>query len=163
MPSVRICTLAEVPEAQADVADLLSATWPAHYGPDGKGDAQADTVARLGRDALPIGFVAITDKVVGTATLDHQSFGAVPRDTGVWLIGLAVTPDARNQGIAGALVTKAEAFARSLGQREILSTTRTAGGIFERRGWLAVRTVADADARIWQVYARSLIVQGAGI
>ncbi len=156
MPSVRILPLSAVPEWHAEVADILCATWPDYYGPGGDGDAAAHVTARAEDQDLPVGFAAITQSALGTATLGAQSFGSRPADRGPWLIGLAVMPAARHRGIGTALVAAVEDYARSTGARDIFATTRTATGLLKRRGWAVIRDVADDEAQLWQVCAKRL-------
>ncbi|MEY1557347.1 GNAT family N-acetyltransferase [Yoonia sp. R2331] len=156
MPSVRIAPLAEVPAQQGAVADLLRITWPDYYGPGGRGDAAADVAARSRTTGLPIGFVALGGGVVGTATLDAQSFGATDAATGPWLIGLAVAVDARQSGIGSALVAAAEAHATQSGAKAIYATTRRAQGLLLRRNWVAQYVVTDDAGLDWQVLSKAL-------
>lgn len=148
MPSADVTCIA-LPDWQGDlhqVAALLEATWPHHYGPDGPGFALADVAARHAGPNLPWGVVALRgDRVVGTAALADTSFGAEP-DEGPWLVGLAVTPDMRNRGIGTALVEACRAEAARRGDTAIYATTRSATGLMHRNGWQDLRVVGG-----WQV------------
>lgn len=141
----------------APLAGLMQDTWPDHYGPGGTGEALADLTARSRATGYPFGIAAYQgDRLLGTgAVTDGTSFGA-KTDEGPWLIGLAVAPAVRRQGIGAALVAALEGGARDRGAARIFSTTRTAAGILTRQGWRGLRQVTDDEGTHWQVFCKSL-------
>ena len=158
MPSVDLTCVA-LPEWRGDlraVAGLMEATWPEHYGPNGPGFALADVAERHAGPELPWGVVAVADdRVVGTAALAELSFGARPGE-GPWLVGLAVAPHMRKQGIGTALVKACRAEAARRGAAAVYATTCNATGLLHRSGWQDLRTVDG-----WQVLRT--VIHGAGM
>lgn len=143
--AVVVRPLREAPGALGPLADLLRLTWPGWYGPDGPGDALADLRARLRRAGLPLGLVALRDGApVGTVALDATSHGARAGEA-PWLVGLVVASDARGRGVGSALVAAAEARARADGAQALHATTGPALGLLRRRGWVALRVLADGE------------------
>jgi GNAT superfamily N-acetyltransferase len=115
--------------------------WAPWYGADGPGDAAQDLAACRSRDALPICLVALggDGDLLGTAALKHESVGS-ELAPGPWLAALLVHRGHRNRGVASALVGAIEAEAARLGFTEIFTSTDSAAGIVERRGWRALGT-----------------------
>ena len=140
----------------AEVAGILEAGWPEHYGADGPGDSRADVAARQTTSGLPYGIAALTDagNAIGTATLAGQSFGSITGEP-LWCIGLIVDPQWRGQGIATALVATLELRARQMGFTQINATTQDASGVFKRNGWTYVRDAHNA-AGVWKVFVKAL-------
>ncbi len=156
MPSVKVLTLSAAPETHGAVAEILRKTWPGYYGPYGPGDAAADVAARSSGADLPVGFVAMGHAPIGTVTVNTASFGVSDAGEGPWLMGLAVVPEARNAGVGSALVAAAEDHARKTGASCIYSTTRSAAGLLQQRGWVVQRDVTERDGVVWQVYRKAL-------
>lgn len=133
----------------------MMATWPVHYGPMGDAAVLDHVKERARSDGLPFGFAAFNgDQVMGTAALAAESFGA--DGDGPWLIGLAVAPAHRKQGIGAALIAGVADAAKEQGFAKILTTTQ-ATGLFTRQGWAHLRTVEKADrAESWTVLRKAL-------
>jgi GNAT superfamily N-acetyltransferase len=137
-----IVHLIEVPEAVPRLTRWFVEEWGPYYGPGGPGDAGSDLAACRGRDALPICLVALSagEEVLGTAALKSDSVGS-ELGVGPWLAAVLVGEDHRGQGVGTALVEAIEAEARRLGFASIYSSTDSAAGMLERRGWQAFGTV----------------------
>lgn len=136
-----------------ELATWYEAEWAPYYGNSGPGDARADLLARCNRDRLPIGLVAIEDdRILGTAALDRDvTSGLTPA-----VIGLLVTPDARGQGVAAALIETAERLARELGYDEIFISTSALHSLLRRQGWQEKGEVEFLNDEKGKVFARDL-------
>ncbi len=110
--------------------------WAPWYGPDGKGNAQADLVGCMNRDILPIAVVAQNKQglALGTAALKQESLGS-ENGFGPWLAAVVVAPDFRGHGIGSSLIQAVEEQAQKLAFTRIYTSTNTANSIVERRGW----------------------------
>lgn len=148
---MRYVLLADHPEVVPEVASLMQAVWPDHYGPAGPGDAVADVTRRTGKAAVPLAVVAMDagGAVMGTGALDVTSFGANPAE-GPWVVGLCVAPAWRGQGVAGRIVAMLEAEATRLGHRHLYTAAHGAVPVFAGRGWRLIRDVPDGAAT-WHV------------
>lgn len=134
----------------ADLAALYRDIWPAWYGPDGPGQAEVDLAARSRAAGLPIGLVALRGRrVVGAAALSPTSFGAMAGE-GPWLVGLAVDPAFRGQGIASRLIESAELQARA-DATWVYCTTATAMSLLSRRGWVDLRRAGEGPDRVYRL------------
>ncbi|MDF1722567.1 MAG: GNAT family N-acetyltransferase [Minwuia sp.] len=131
-----IALLADRQSALTDLIELFVAEWTPWYGPQGQGNAEADLVACMTRDRLPIAVVAQDrdGRVLGTAALKQESLGA-ELGYGPWLAAVVVVPAWRRQGIGSNLISAVEGHARALGFAEIYTSTNTANAIIARRGW----------------------------
>ena len=157
MHSARIVALAEANAPQmAQAAAILAATWPEYYGPDGPGNAAQDIAERSNADQLPTGIIAITDRVIGVAALALTGFGAVRSDETPWLVGLAVLPEARNQGCGLRLIAAIENTARQNGHAEVFCTTHTVARTLSRREWQELRQIVDDHGQPWTVFRKTL-------
>ncbi len=137
----RIVHLLEAPEVVPTLERWFIEEWTPWYGPDGPGDAASDLAACHSRDHLPICLVAlnIDHDVLGTATLKSESVGS-ELGVGPRLAAVLVGKDHQGKGIGTALVEAIEEEAARLGFGSIYTSTDTAGGILERRGWQAFGT-----------------------
>ncbi len=153
---MQIAPICAVPELMDQVTELIRAIWPDHYV-TGPGDAAADIADRMRTHGLPFGLVAFdTGQVIGTAALTGPSFGSMAGEE-VWIGGLAVTPKARGQGHASALVQQLTDHAQAEGFSAVHATTAGARGIFLRQGWSEQRVLSD-DGRCWCVLRKILSV-----
>lgn len=135
-PNLKIVHLLDVPGAAALLARWFVAEWGTWYGPDGPGDADSDLAACSRRDALPLCLVALNgdDGVLGTAALKTESVGR-ELGPGPWLAALLVGNDYRGRGVGTALVEAIENEAARLDFTSVYTSTDTATGLLERRGW----------------------------
>lgn len=145
-----IARLCDHPQLLGDIAALYTAVWPAWYGPAGPGDALTDLTERSRDSGLPMGLVALfNNRPVGAAALASLSFGAMAGE-GPWLIGLAVDPAFRQQGVATQMVARAETVAR--GQAAWLyCTTDAAATLLMRRGWTDLRRAGEGPDRVYRL------------
>jgi GNAT superfamily N-acetyltransferase len=132
MGALNIAPLADHAGVIDDLAALYEAEWALYYGDSGPGDARADLLARCNHDRLPIGLVAVEGtRVLGTAALDRDvTTGLAPS-----VVGLLVTPQARGQGVATALIETLERLARQLGYDALFISTSVLHGLLRRRSW----------------------------
>lgn len=133
---IRIFHLSAVPEFASALEEWFIDAWSPWYGPDGSGDAKADLAACRDPQRLPICLVAtdFNDRLLGTASLKSHSVGS-ELGVGPWLAAVLVDGARRRQGIGTALVEAIEKEATRLGFASIYTSTDTAIGILERRGW----------------------------
>src|ERR1700733_9935753 len=97
-----------------------------------------------GADGVPGTLMALADRVpVGVVGLVERDMDGYEAAAGLspWVKGLYVIPSARHQGVGGILVRRCEAWAASLGHRDLyLYTERGSGAqaLYERLGWRAI-------------------------
>lgn len=90
----------------------------------------------LGEQAVPCTLVAsVTRRPLGCISLTRLPSKRRSVAEALWLSNLFVTPTARGQGIARALIGYAEEKARALGERELFLYTSSASQYYLRRGW----------------------------
>lgn len=151
-----ILHLIDRPEALPELARLFVAEWEPWYGPNGKGDAEADLRACDNRDALPLCLVALDDDghVLGTASLKAESVGG-ELAPGPWLAAMLVVAEHRGKGIGTELAEAIEVEARRLGFKAVYTSTDAAALIMARRGW---RPMGETDSLrgIIRVFRRDL-------
>jgi len=126
--------LADQPELVAALAGAYARAWPDWYGQPGNSAAD-DLTARLRRDGLPLGLVAIeANTAVGACALVTT---AGPIETGElpWLGALWVDPARRRRGIATRLIERAAVEAARQGFRMLYATTHEAMPLFQALGW----------------------------
>ncbi len=134
--NIRIIHLSEMPKIAAMLERWFIDEWTPWYGPEGPGDAESDLAACRSRDELPICLVALSidDELLGTAALKSESVGS-EFGVGPWLAAVLVEKDHQGKGVGTALVEAIEKVAIRLGFKSIYTSTDTAMGILERRGW----------------------------
>ncbi len=154
--NIHIVHLLEAPELAPTLVRWFIEEWTPWYGPDGPGDAETDLAACRSRDELPICLVALNmdDEVLGTAALKSESVGS-EFGVGPWLAAVLVGKDHQGKGVGTALVKAIEEEATRLGFDSIYTSTDTAEGILERRGWQAFGTTESIRGPVtiyrWQV------------
>jgi GNAT superfamily N-acetyltransferase len=147
---IRIARLWDHPDLLQQIAALYTSVWPGWYGPDGPGDAMADLAERSRTNGLPFGLIAFWgERPVGAAALSAHSFGAMAGE-GPWLVGLAVDPGARRQGIATHLIARAETEARSQASW-LYCTSSAAVTLLARRGWTDQRRAGEGTDRVFRL------------
>ena len=136
---VKICFLAEVPEAVPKLVKLFQEEWEAYYGPDGPGIAESDIWECCQINSIPLTLVAIDEngEVIGTGTLRAKPVDSV-LDQGPWITALVVEKSRRGNGIGTALISALEMEARRFRSSSIYTSTHTSGGILLSRGWQAI-------------------------
>jgi GNAT superfamily N-acetyltransferase len=100
------------------------------------------------RDAMAAWVALVNDEIVGHAALLPDSSDAsmglamtatgLPRESLGFVSRLFVSPDARRNGVGGALLGTAEVFARQLGLRPVLDVVtrfQNAIDLYESSGW----------------------------
>jgi len=133
--ALRIAILAETPHLEA-VAGWLHAQWWAADGHDLPATRAFLAAAR--GPAAPLTLVAEAGgRPLGTATLDIDDLPARP-DLAPWMASVLVTPAARGQGVASALVAAIVARARALGYAELFLFTSDQAAFYAKRGWLGL-------------------------
>lgn len=135
---------------------MIATAWPEYYGASGLGDPDADISDRCRRHSLPYGVVAQSKagKVVGTAALSGQSYGATDAES-VWVVGLFVLAEARGKGVGSALIQALEDHASMQGYVDLHCTTVEAVGLLRRLGWHNIHRFQDDDA-CWRVLQKTL-------
>lgn len=117
--SIRIATLAEVPQAGPVAALWLYREWGYRYPGRTPADAIALFARRANAGGLPMAWIALRGETpVATASLVE-----VERDgdeVGPWVGGVFVIPSCRGQGLAVRLMQAVEAEARRLGVPRLL-------------------------------------------
>jgi predicted N-acetyltransferase YhbS len=136
--NTRIKYLAEKPETIEIIARWLYDEF--HYLVPGKSldDVVKSLYARLNRDTLPLGIVALrNDEIIGTVSLKTSDMD-IRDNLSPWMAGLYVDKKFRNNGIGRLLVKSIQEIARQFGYNEVFLYTPGASGFYKRIGW-AVR------------------------
>ncbi len=153
---IHIIHLLERPEAALTLQQWFIDEWAPWYGSKGPGDAEGDLAACRNRDKLPICLVALNrdGDVVGTAALKTESIGS-EHGIGPWLAAVLVGKGNERRGIGTALVEAIEEEAARLGFRSIYTSTDSARGIMEHRGWKIFGTSKSLRGNV-TVYQKQL-------
>lgn len=133
----------------------LESAWPAHYGRDGPGNADADLRAYAAGRGLPVGLVAFRgDELCGIAALKAQSIASRP-DIGPWAGAGLVPAEYRRQGIGTRLLSGVEAVAREHGFRRVYCATSTSASLLERNAWRLLERISH-DGALVAIYEKPL-------
>ena len=153
---MKILHLCDVPEAVPVLAAWFVEEWMPYYGPDGPGDALADLEACTQKDALPVCLVALDEggEVLGTAALKEDSVGSDVAG-GPWLAAFLVGQAHRSRGVGTALIGAIEDVAKDLEFDAVYTSTDSASGIVEKRGWRKIGKASSLKGRV-DVYRRAL-------
>ncbi len=129
---MKIEYLYDHPEVITELANWFVLQWEPYYGNSGPGNARTDLEARLSREALPVGLVAMEDKkVLATAALGLD----VTTNLTPSIIGLLVGKDHRGRGIGTALLKSCIDVAHKLEHRRLYVSTSVLGSLLDRTGW----------------------------
>ena len=143
---IEVKPLSSHPEAVPLVAGWHFSEW-GHTDPSGSLETWTAAMARqAGADKVPGTLIALAGRTpIGVVCLVGQDMARYEPTAGLapWLKGLYVVPSARHHGVGGILVRGCEAWAASLGHRDLyLYTERDSGAqaLYERLGWRLVNT-----------------------
>jgi GNAT superfamily N-acetyltransferase len=154
-PGVRICHLADYPEALPVVKAWFETEWPDYYGPAGPGDAEQDLLVYSSRGKLPVGLVAFyDDQLCGVAALKPESI-STHTHLCPWAAAGLVLRRFRRKGIGASLVSALEDVARDLRHPTIYSGTSTAVGLLTRNGWQLMERVRHNGEEV-SIYHKAL-------
>ena len=154
--NLRIVHLVDSPDAALTLAKWFVEEWEPWYGADGQGDAERDLADCCSKNDLPICLIAFdrNGDVLGTAALKLESVGS-ELGVGPWLAAVLVGQSHQGKGVGTALVKAIEEEAARLGFESIFTSTDSAVGILERRGWQAFGTTESLRGPVpiyrWQV------------
>lgn len=125
--------IAETPHVPVVAAWLHALWWKAEgYSLE----ATEDFLRKATGPAAPCVLVAEQDGVpLGTATFDTEDLPS-RRDLSPWLASVLVTPSARRQGVATALVRAVEGLAAAEGIRRLWLFTPDQAPFYAARGWV---------------------------
>jgi GNAT superfamily N-acetyltransferase len=136
--------LADRPDLVGELAGAYEREWPGWYGRAGN-SAVVDLTARLRRDGLPLGLVAIGAGVPVGACALVTTAGPIVTDQLPWLGALWVDPAHRRHGIATRLIGRALGEAARQGYATLHATTREAAPLFHALGWRLRETLQLAE------------------
>jgi GNAT superfamily N-acetyltransferase len=155
MTTVVVERLFNHPSVLPTLVMWFKAEWPAWYGPDGKGSAEADLDAYANQGSLPVGVVAFhRGAVCGAAALKANS---IPSHTHLapWAAAGFVQPSLRGQGIGAILLAALESEAKALGYTTIYCGTSTARSLLARARWRHLESV-QLEGKEVGVYQKAL-------
>jgi len=142
-----VLLLADRPDLVGALAAAYEREWPGWYGRPGH-SAETDLMARLQRDGLPLGLVAVeAGRAVGACALKIDG-GPIETDEVPWLGALWVDPACRRRGIATRLIERAVVEARRLGFATLHASTHEAMPLFHALGWRLRETRELADGAL---------------
>jgi GNAT superfamily N-acetyltransferase len=155
--SLHIKNLADCPKHVSTVSLWLWSEWGQADGYHSPADTEYRTQHCLGRDNVPMAFVALLDAVpVATVSLWTCDLQA-RQDLSPWLAALYVVPEMRRYGIGAAMVNHATEAAKMLRAHAPyalhLITDRV--GYYEALGWEFVEEAPCRD-RYTRIYRRVL-------
>jgi len=141
---IKICYLAEAPEAVPKLVKLFLEEWGSHYGPEGPGIAESDIWDCCQINGMPLALLAIDEngEVVGTGALKSEFVGS-ESGQGPWVVALVVKKNKRGSGIGTALISALEMEARRFRSSFIYISTNTSESILLRRGWAALNQASS--------------------
>lgn len=88
------------------------------------------------------------DQLLGGAALARSDLEQRP-DLGPWLACVFVTPEARGQGLAEALIARICEQAKAAGERNIYLHTQDQHAYYAKRGWTALERFRAWDKEQW--------------
>lgn len=119
---IQLSYLKDCPQAIPTLADWLYETWHPYDASLTKEKLIASFKTRLNTDKVPITFVALKDShPVGVISLKKQTSPELSDfpDTTLWIGGLQVAPEERNQGIGHELLKFAKSVAKYFGYEKL--------------------------------------------
>lgn len=129
-----VLLLADRPDLVGALAAAYEREWPGWYCQQGN-SAEGDLRARLRRDGLPLGLVAVeAGRAVGACALKTDG-GPIETNDLPWLGALWVDPECRRRGIATKLIDRALIEAARLGFATVHASTHEAMPLFHALGW----------------------------
>lgn len=139
MSELRISYLADTPEIIPLIAEWQNEQWGYLDDAPTFEQRKARLKHHLGRNAIPITFVAWLDdqpgdQPVGCASLVASDMKALPEWT-PWLASVYVLPDHRHQGIGSQLVQRVAIEAATLGYPRLYLYTQDQMHLYETLGW----------------------------
>jgi GNAT superfamily N-acetyltransferase len=151
----RIDYLSSHPEVLPILKEWFETEWPSYYGPEGRGDAQADLAAYANGATLPVGLIALSNgDVCGIAVLKPESIETHPH-LSPWVAAALVHPDHRRRGIGTELIQAVADEAKRHGYERIYCGTSTATRLLERVGWRLMAQVLYDGENI-SIYSKAL-------
>lgn len=139
--------LSDVPQRTPDLVALLKSTWPNYYGNDGPGNATEHVGKALSQSQLPQRFLALfDDTLVGTIAIARFPIGSHAH-LSPGLIGLAVPPTYRRQGIATLLVKHASVQTKTLGYDQVFMATEWRPVWLREQGWQLI----EESPSVWRL------------
>jgi GNAT superfamily N-acetyltransferase len=137
--------------------DLFSA--PVRAEPQALGERQAQLRQHLAARLIPATFVMLEKRApVGSVSLVEYRSSADDQMS-VWLTNMFVLPEHRCQGLAQALLQRAEDYAITLQLGKIFLYAQGAEAFYRKRGWLKLKAV-QLDGRKLNVLVRHLMGSG---
>lgn len=144
--AVRIVRLDDHPFLIDTIEQHFITEWRQYYGPAGPGDARADIASLCKGDSLPLGLVALKDKVFCGIVALRGKTNSHP-ELGPWVTSFYVVTEMRRQGMGAELLNAIEVLARELDIVKIYASSATAVALFRRRNWAAFdRGVRDGQS-----------------
>lgn len=97
--------------------------------------------------AIPATYLAITDKVIGSASIVVSDMPERPELT-PWLASVYVAPDARKQGAGRAVVLRIMEHAREAGIKTLYLYTPDREHFYKHMGWQTIEKLVYHDANV---------------
>ena len=132
---IEIRPLADHPEAIPTLAEWFSQEWN-DYDKRTRLEIEEQLRQNLGRDSVPITFVAIQNsQIIGTVSLDLSDLPPYDHLFSPWVASLYVPPAFRRRGVGRSLVSHVIDYARSKRLPRIYLWTPGSPGFYEKCGW----------------------------
>ena len=132
---MEIQPLANYPDAVPLLSEWFFSEWN-DYDRRTHSEIEAQLRQNLGRDSVPITFVAIQDsRIIGTVSLDLSDLPPYDHLFSPWVASLYVPPAFRRRGVGRSLVSHVIDYARSKRLPRIYLWTPGSPGFYEKCGW----------------------------
>ncbi len=149
--------LADRPDLVAAVGEIRWTEWGHAPEPEDLSYWVDITAREVGRNSLPITFVAVDESgaigAVGLGQFDIEE----RRDRSPWILGMVVRPDQRRAGVGRALLERVEAWAVDRGVTHAWVATGRAAPFYRDCGWQDAEVLQSGSGESVTVLTKELL------
>jgi GNAT superfamily N-acetyltransferase len=150
--------LADVPQLVGAVGQIRWTEWGHAPEPEDLSSWVEITAREVGREKLPVTFVAVDALGEALGAVGLGEFDIVERrDRSPWVLGMVVRSNRRGRGVGRLLLTRLERFAFDNGHADVwVATGGPAVGFYRRCGWQETETLQLASGQVATVLRKPL-------